>query len=218
MSGKPCRIVVLISGNGSNLQAILDAITTEQIPAEIVAVVSNKADAFGLQRARLAEIPTRILSFADYQDRDKYDQALMAAIDAFKPDLIVLAGFMRILTDDFVNHYLGKMINIHPSLLPRHKGLHTHRRVLQAGDREHGATVHFVTPELDSGPLILQGKTQVNTADTEQTLTQRVHDIEHHIYPQAVKWFATGRLSLSEHKVLLDQKPVDLEGLTYILQ
>lgn len=214
----PCRIVVLISGNGSNLQAIIDTIASEQIPADVVAVISNKADAYGLERARTAHIQTDILSYTDFQDREKYDQALMACIDKYKPDLIVLAGFMRILTDSFVNHYHGRLLNIHPSLLPRHKGLDTHRRVLEAGDEEHGATVHFVTPELDSGPIILQGKTRVRNSDTEQGLTQRIHAIEHKIYPQAIQWFAEGRLSLSENSVLLDQLPLDLEKNTYICQ
>ena len=208
MAQDRCRIVVLISGNGSNLQAIIDAIAAQQIAAEVVAVISNKADAYGLQRARTANIPTRVLNDADYNDREKYDQALMACIDGFEPDLIVLAGFMRILSDGFVQHYLGRLLNIHPSLLPRHKGLHTHRRVLEAGDQEHGATVHFVTPELDSGPIILQGKTLVQASDTEQQLARRVHEIEHRIYPQAVKWFAERRLSLVEHTVLFDQRPI----------
>lgn len=215
MDKTPCRIVVLISGNGSNLQAMIDAITAEQIPAEIVAVISNKADAFGLERANKANIPTKVLSYADYNDRQTYDQALMACIDAYQADLIVLAGFMRILTDDFVHHYLGRMFNIHPSLLPKYKGLDTHRRVLESGDQEHGATVHFVSPELDSGPIILQGKTSVMDTDTEPQLTQRIHEIEHKIYPQAVMWFAEGRLSLSDNTVLLDQQPITPQEQIY---
>lgn len=203
-----CRIVVLISGNGSNLQAIIDAIASKQIPAEMVSVISNKADAYGLERANKANISTAVLRYADFNDRGKYDQALMACIDAYQPDLIVLAGFMRILTDEFVNHYRGRMLNIHPSLLPKYKGLNTHRRVLESDDQEHGATVHFVTPELDSGPIILQGKTLVKDTDTEQQLAQRIHAIEHKIYPQAVMWFAEGRLSLSGNSVLLDQHPI----------
>jgi len=202
------RIVVLISGNGSNLQAIIDAIAKGQILAEIMAVISNQPEAYGLQRARSADIPSEVLSYADYNDREKYDQALMNCIDRYQPDLIVLAGFMRILSDGFVNHYLGRMINIHPSLLPKYKGLHTHRRVLQAGDSEHGATVHFVTPELDSGPVILQGKTSVQAMETEQQLTSRIHQIEHIIYPQTITWFAQGRLGLSSNSVLLDHQPI----------
>lgn len=214
MTTTPCRIVVLISGNGSNLQAIIDAIDAKQISAEVVAVVSNKADAFGLQRARSANIPTQVLSYTDFNDRQKYDQALMACIDQYQPQLIVLAGFMRILTDRFVNHYLGRMLNIHPSLLPKYKGLNTHQRVLETGDKEHGATVHFVTPELDSGPIVLQGKIPVLATDTEQQLAQRIHEIEHEIYPQAVKWFAEGRLKLSNNKVLLDRHPITLQEQT----
>lgn len=215
MARDRCRIVVLISGNGSNLQAIIDAIAAQQIAAEVVAVISNKADAYGLQRAQTVGIATRVVSNTDYQAREKYDLALMACIDEFNPDLIVLAGFMRILSNGFVEHYRGRLINIHPSLLPRHKGLHTHRRVLEAGDREHGATVHFVTPELDSGPVILQGKTPIHPADTEQGLAQRVHEIEHQIYPQAIKWFAAGHLSLAGHTVLFDQRPIKPEQQLY---
>lgn len=214
MTTTPCRIVVLISGNGSNLQAIIDAIDAKQISAEVVAVVSNKADALGLQRARSANIPTQVLSYTDFNDRQKYDQALMACIDQYQPQLIVLAGFMRILTDRFVNHYLGRMLNIHPSLLPKYKGLNTHQRVLETGDKEHGATVHFVIPELDSGPIVLQGKIPVLATDTEQQLAQRIHEIEHEIYPQAVKWFAEGRLKLSDNKVLLDLQPITLQEQT----
>jgi len=209
MATTPCRIVVLISGNGSNLQAIIDAIDSGQIPAEIVAVISNKADAYGLQRAHAADISTDILAYAGFTDREQYDQALMACIDKYQPDLIVLAGFMRILTDSFVNHYHGRMLNIHPSLLPKYKGLHTHRRVLEAGDKEHGATVHFVTAELDSGPIAVQGKIPVLETDTEQALAQRVHAIEHQIYPQAVMWFAQGRLRLTDNTVLFDQRPIN---------
>ena len=208
-SGNPCRIVVLISGNGSNLQAIIDAIGAGQIPAEIVAVVSDKADAYGLERAKKAGIPGEVLLYADYKDRQKYDQALIDLIDHYQADLIVLAGFMRILTDEFVNHYLGRMLNIHPSLLPKYKGLNTHQRVLEAGDREHGATVHFVTPELDSGPIILQSKITVQNGDNAPQLAQRIHEIEHQIYPQVISWFAEGRLCLSGNTVLLDQKAIN---------
>ncbi len=203
-----CRIVVLISGNGSNLQAIIDAIANKEIDGEIVAVISNRAEAYGLQRASAAGIPARVLAYSDYNDRQKYDQALMALIDQYEPDLVVLAGFMRILTDEFVNHYLGRMVNIHPSLLPKYKGLNTHQRVLQAGDSEHGATVHFVTPELDSGPVIVQEKLAVEKNETAEQLADRVHQIEHKIYPQAISWFAAGRLTLSDNKVLLDKQPL----------
>ncbi len=215
MSKTPCRIVVLISGNGSNLQAIIDAIGANTIPAEIVAVISNKAEAYGLQRAHAANIATAVLPYAEFNDRVKYDQALMTCIDQYQPDLIVLAGFMRILTAELVHHYLGKMLNVHPSLLPKYKGLNTHQQVLDAGDKEHGATVHFVTPELDSGPIALQGKIAVLETDSEPQLAQRVHEIEHQIYPQAIKWFAEGRLCLSENNVLLDQHPITEQEKIY---
>jgi len=211
----PCRIVVLISGNGSNLQAIIDAIANNQISAKIVAVISNKAGAYGLVRATKANIATQVLSASDFSDRQQYDQALMACVDAYHPDLIVLAGFMRILSDDFVHHYLGKMFNIHPSLLPKYKGLDTHRRVLASGDKEHGATVHFVIPALDSGPIILQGKMPVLATDTEQQLAERVHEIEHRIYPQAIGWFAEGRLILSDNQVLMDHHPIPPQQQIY---
>ncbi len=210
-----CRIVVLISGSGSNLQAIIDAIDTKQIPAEIVAVISNKAEAYGLQRAASANIATQVLPYAGFTDRQEYDQALMACINQYQPDLIILAGFMRILSNELVHHYPGRMLNIHPSLLPKYKGLNTHQRVLEAGEKEHGATVHFVTPELDSGPIILQGKIPILKTDNEQQLTQHIHKLEHQIYPQAVMWFAQGRLHLSGNTVLLDQHPITPQQQIY---
>lgn len=199
-----CDIVVLISGNGSNLQAIIDAISTGQLPARIAAVISNKAAAYGLQRASQAGIATEVLEYAGYADRDAYDRALMNCIDHYQPQLIVLAGFMRILSDGFVEHYTGRMLNIHPSLLPNYKGLNTHQRVLDAGEQEHGATVHFVTPELDSGPVVLQGVIQIAANENADTLADRVHSIEHLIYPKAIHWFATGRLGLHNNQVTLD--------------
>lgn len=205
----PCRIVVLISGNGSNLQAIIDAIASKEIAGEIVAVISNKTDAYGLERARKASIPAEVLLYSKYNDRAIYDQALMGLIDQYQADLVVLAGFMRILSDDFVNHYLGRMVNIHPSLLPKYKGLNTHRRVLEANETEHGATVHFVTPELDSGPIILQGKINISENDTEQGLAERIHQVEHQIYPHAIGWFTDGRLRLSNNHVLLDDQTLN---------
>ncbi len=200
-------IVVLLSGSGSNLQAIIDAAQAD-LPVEIRAVISNRADAYGLERARLAGIPTAVVDHTAHPGRDSYDQALMDVIDGYRPALVVLAGFMRILTDNFVNHYLGRMLNIHPSLLPRYKGLHTHRRCLEAGDTEHGATVHFVTPELDGGPIILQARVPVLPGDDEATLAARVLEQEHRIYPQAIRWFAEGRLRLTPDAVLLDDGPI----------
>lgn len=211
----PLRVVVLISGNGSNLQAIIDDINKYNVPAQIVAVISNKADAYGLTRARKADIPVEVIKHADYGTREAYDQALENKIDHYQAELVVLAGFMRILSDDFVNHYAGRMINIHPSLLPKYQGLNTHRRVLDAGDTEHGASVHFVTPKLDSGPLILQAKVPVLNGDSTNTLAHRVHDVEHKIYPQVVRWFAERHLSLQNDEVLFDLKPMTHEQKQY---
>ena len=205
---RPFSIVVLISGNGSNLQAIIDAIHGEELPARIVAVISNRADAFGLQRAQQANIPTEVIAATGIRSRDDYDSHLMACIDRYEPDLIVLAGFMRILSDRFVQHYLARMINIHPSLLPAYKGLDTHRRVLAAAEKEHGATVHYVTPELDSGPIIVQARIPVAENETEAELAQRVHQLEHKIYPYAVGLIAEGRLRLEHQTVMLDGKPI----------
>ena len=196
-------IVVLISGSGSNLQAIIDQAANE-LPVDIRAVISNQADAFGLQRAARAGIHTEILDHRDYDSREAYDSALQNLIDSFEPGLVVLAGFMRILTDDFVRHYEGCMFNIHPSLLPKYRGLHTHARAIEAGDGEHGATVHFVTPELDSGPVIIQARVAVHPDDTPDTLAARVLEQEHIIYPQAIRWFAEGRLELKDGVVYLD--------------
>ena len=183
-------LVVLISGSGSNLQAIIDAIATGQLEARIQAVISNQADAYGLQRARQAGINTHIIAHQDYPDREAFDQQLAAVIDSYQPDLVVLAGFMRILTPDFVRHYAGKMINIHPSLLPKYKGLHTHKRVLEAGDTEHGLTIHYVTVDLDSGPILTQVRVPVQADDTEQTLAARVLQQEHIAYPRVIQTLA----------------------------
>lgn len=184
------RLVVLISGNGSNLQAIIDDIDNNSLPAQIVAVISNKPDAYGLERAKKAGIEQQILSHKDFDSREHYDLALKELIDQYQPDLIILAGFMRILSNEFVHHYLNKMMNIHPSLLPKYKGLNTHQRVLDAGDKEHGCSVHFVTPELDDGPVILQAKITVDDNDTAESLAKKIHQQEHIIYPKAIRMFA----------------------------
>jgi len=205
---KSLSVVVLISGNGSNLQALIDAAGQDEYPARITAVISNCGDAYGLQRAQDAGIAQRVLSHQEYDDRDAYDQALMTLIDSFDPGLVVLAGFMRILTADFVEHYSGRLLNIHPSLLPKYKGLHTHQRVLDAGEIEHGASVHFVTLELDGGPLALQSPVPVLAGDTAEALATRVLEQEHIIYPQAVKWFAEGRLKLVDGVAMLDNKAI----------
>lgn len=190
----PIRLVVLISGNGSNLQAIIDSISKDKLPAKIVAVISNKADAYGLKRAEKAGIPHQVLPHTDFSERKLYDQALKQLIDQYQPDLVVLAGFMRILSDEFVEHYSHKMMNIHPSLLPKYRGLNTHQRALDAGDKEHGCSVHFVTPTLDDGPVILQAKVAIKEDDTVESLSARVHEQEHRIYPQAIRMFAENKL------------------------
>ena len=206
------RLAVLISGSGTNLQAIIDAIQAGELQAEVAVVLSNSTTAGGLQRAIQAGIPTLTLDHRSYPDRHSFDQAMIAELDRFQPDSLVLAGFMRILTTDFVRHYHGRLINIHPSLLPRYKGLHTHRRALEAGDSEHGCTVHFVTEELDGGPAIARARVPVLVNDDEETLSKRVQAREHDLYPRVLGWRATGRLTLGPQGVLLDDKPITAEG------
>ncbi len=198
------NIVVLISGNGSNLQAIIDACKQKKINGTIRAVFSNKADAFGLERAREANIPAHALLASQFASREAFDRELMQEIDAYAPDIVVLAGYMRILSPGFVAHYAGRLINIHPSLLPKYPGLHTHRQVLENGDDVHGTTVHFVTDELDGGPVILQAQVPVFEGDTEEDVTARVQTQEHAIYPLVVSWFVDGRLAMQENKAWLD--------------
>lgn len=180
------KFIVLISGNGSNLQAIIDAIQKGKIKAEISLVISNKADAYGLERAKKANVPWKVISAKEFQNREDYDLHLQKVIDQYQPDLIVLAGFMRILTEGFVKHFTGKLINIHPSLLPKYKGLNTHARVLASGDHIHGITVHYVTADLDSGPIIKQAEITVSKNDTVETLEARIHKLEHQIYPEVI--------------------------------
>ncbi len=189
------NIVILISGRGSNMEAIVRAFKREKWSARLCAVISNRADAAGLAFAEKEGIPTRVVPHKDYPDRDSYDAALQKAIDEYRPDLVVLAGFMRILTDGFVNHYTGRMINIHPSLLPSFRGLHTHRQAIEAGVRVHGATVHFVTPELDGGPIIAQAVVPVLPGDDENSLADRVLEQEHRLYPRVIGWFVEGKLA-----------------------
>ncbi len=188
------NIVILISGRGSNMQALVRAAREENWPARIQAVISNRSDAAGLDFAREQGIPVQAICHGDYATREAFDLALQEAIDQYAPDLLVLAGFMRILTPAFIAHYAGRMLNIHPSLLPNFPGLHTHRRALEAGVALHGATVHFVTNELDHGPQVLQAEVPVLQGDTEESLAQRVLEQEHIIYPRAVRWFMEGRL------------------------
>lgn len=206
-----CRILVLISGNGSNLQAIMDA-CDDNLRAEIVGVISNKPDAYGLVRAHHCEIDASCVIAHKAETRAEYDERLQQKIDEYQPDLIVLAGFMRILGDALVSRYLGKMINIHPSLLPKYPGLDTHNRVLEAKDKEHGASVHFVIPELDAGPVILQAKVPVYKGDDAEQLALRVHEQEHAIYPLVVKWFSHGRLEMKGNTAHLDGQDVGPHG------
>jgi phosphoribosylglycinamide formyltransferase-1 len=198
MTKQRVPLVVLVSGSGSNLQAIIDATSNPDYPAEIVAVISNIEGVKGLERAKKASIPTAVLDHQNFPDRESYDFALHELIDSYHPEIIVLAGFMRILTDEFVNTYLGKMLNIHPSLLPKYKGLNTHQKAIDAGDERHGATVHFVTPDLDSGPLIIQAEVPVLANDTSESLAARVLEKEHQIYPLAIEWLASGRISMTD--------------------
>ena len=201
-------IVVLISGNGSNLQAIIDAANRGELPAVIRAVISNRPQAFGLERARRAGIPTTVIDHRRFADRESFDAALQAAIDGYHPALVVLAGFMRILTPAFVRHYLGRMLNVHPSLLPAFRGLDTHRRALAAGASEHGLSIHFVTDELDGGPVIVQQKIPILAGDDADALAARVQVAEHRLYPRVIRWFAEGRLRLRDHQAVFDGAPL----------
>jgi phosphoribosylglycinamide formyltransferase-1 len=205
---RPFSLVVLISGRGSNLKAILDAIRAGELPAVVRAVISNRADAAGLEHARREGIDILALEATDYPDRHDYDRALKGLIDSFDPDLVVLAGFMRILTPGFVHHYQGRLVNIHPSLLPEFRGLRTHQRALEAAVREHGASVHFVTEELDGGPVIVQIRVPVLDSDTADTLAERVLRQEHRLYPLALRWLAQGRVCFDGEQVLFDGQPL----------
>ena len=198
------NIVVLISGNGSNLQALIDACHEGRIRARISAVFSNKSDAYGLERAAHDNIPAHYLDPKAFADRDAFDLALMHEIDNYHPDLVVLAGYMRILSPRFVQHYNGRMINIHPSLLPKYPGLHTHQQALNNGDEEHGTSVHFVTDELDGGPVVLQAKVPIFEQDSEDEIIERVQVQEHAIYPLVVSWFVEGRLTTKDDAAWLD--------------
>lgn len=203
---KPLRVLVLISGSGSNLQALIDGIASGALPIEIVAVISNRPEVMGLARASKAGIPTLVLDHKNYASREAFDVELMHTIDAYTPDLVVLAGFMRILTPAFTEHYLGRMLNIHPSLLPKFQGLHTHQRAIDAGESHHGVSVHFVTAELDGGPVVIQARVPVLPGDDAGLLAKRVQKQEHVIYPMAVKWFADGKLKMVDGKAMLNDE------------
>ena len=209
------KLVVLISGNGSNLQSILDACESGRINGSVAAVFSNKASAYGLTRAQQASVPAHALSVQDFADRDAFDRQLMQQIDAYAPDLVVLAGYMRIMSPAFVAHYHDRLLNIHPSLLPKYPGLHTHRQALANGDAEHGTSVHFVTDELDGGPIILQARVPVFADDDEAEISARVQHQEHAIYPLVISWFVEGRLQMRAGKAWLDGEPLPPEGYAH---
>ncbi len=203
------NIVVLISGNGSNLQAIINAINENRLHARISAVFSNRPDVAGLARAQTAGIKAQCIDHQLFENREAFDQQMIQAIEPHKPDLIILAGFMRILSDVFVHHYTGRMLNIHPSLLPEFRGLNTHQRALDAGVTQHGVSIHYVSNELDGGPVVLQAVVDVSADDTSESLQQKIHQQEHIIYPMVIEWAAQGRLKLLEQQVYLDQQPLE---------
>jgi phosphoribosylglycinamide formyltransferase 1 len=204
----PLAVVVLISGRGSNLQSIIDGMRNGDLAVDLRGVISNCPQASGLERASRAGIPTRVVDHRAFQGRGEFERALRHGIDLHEPDLLVLAGFMRVLGADFVRHYAGRMINIHPSLLPAYRGLHTHERVLAAGDRKHGASVHFVTPELDGGPVIAQIEVPVLAGDDATALADRVLQQEHRLLPTVISWLAAGRVRLVRERVLFDGVPL----------
>ena len=208
------NIVVLISGSGSNLQAILDATANDQ-HCRVVGVLSNKESAFGIERAKKAGVETAVIDHTRFESRLDFDRALIQQIDVWKADLVVLAGFMRILTDEFVQHFRGRLLNIHPSLLPKYEGTNTHQRALDAGESEHGCTVHFVSEELDGGAAIIQAATLIEQGDTVDSLIKKVHQLEHQIYPIAVSWFASERITLENNRVYLDGSPLADTGYLY---
>ncbi len=203
------NIVILISGRGSNMEALIAARDAGNLPVNIAAVISNRPDAKGLETAAKSGITTHYIDHKAFAGREAFDAALAECIDGFAPDLVVLAGFMRILSEGFVRHYEGRLMNIHPSLLPSFPGLHTHQRALDEGVRIHGCTVHFVTPTLDHGPVIIQAAVPVLDSDSEETLSARVLRQEHQVYPQAVRWFAEGKLTLDKGRVRLSAELAD---------
>lgn len=198
------RILVLASGSGTNFQALIDASRERDFPGQIVALGCNNPKAFALERAGLANIETFVVDHKKFGTREEFDAALLAHILRYNPDLIVLAGFMRILTTDFVRAFRGKLVNIHPSLLPKYTGLNTHQRALEAGDRTHGVSIHFVTEELDGGPVIAQAEVSVAEGDTGETLAEKVQQKEHLLYPIVIRWFCEGRIQLGQNQVLFD--------------
>lgn len=206
-------MVILVSGRGSNLQALINAVRNGKLPAEILAVISNESSAPAVARARTAGIPVHVINHRHYPSREEFDRALMQKIDTYQPRLVVLAGFMRILSDVFIDHYHGRLMNIHPSLLPAFPGLNTHARVLTGGAKSHGASVHFVTHEVDGGPVIIQASVPVLPDDTPEILAERVLAEEHRIYPLAIEWFLDNRLLIDQGRVLLDGQRRPEQGL-----
>lgn len=204
-----CKTAILISGSGTNLQAFIDAVSDGRLNLDLTVVFSNNADAFGLQRATQAGIPIACVRHTDFPDRESFDAAVIADLDRFAPDLLLLAGFMRILSPVFVARYAGKILNIHPALLPLYPGLNTHQRVIDAGDDYHGSTVHFVTEKLDGGPRILQGRLAVRRGESADELAARVQAVEHQIYPEAADWVGSGRVELRNGQIWMDSKLVD---------
>ncbi len=215
MTASSPGLVVLISGGGTNLQAIIDAIACKRLQANLVAVISNRPEAFGLQRAIDAGAEAVCIDHRHYADRQTFDLALAERIKSYSPALVILAGFMRILTPDFVRQFEGKLLNIHPSLLPKYAGLHTHRRALEAGDSVHGATVHFVTEELDGGPGIVQAQVPILPDDTEASLARRVLEVEHQIYPAAIQWCLDGDVLLRQGIGICHNKPLARSGILW---
>ena len=209
------KLAVLISGSGSNLQAFIDACAGNALDAEIAVVLSNKADAQGLVRAAEAGIPTRVIPHGDYESREAFDAAMVNALASFEPELVILAGFMRILTPVFISAWRGRLLNIHPSLLPKYPGLNTHQRAMEAGDSHTGATVHFVTEELDGGPPVLHARVAIAPGDSAQQLAAKVQLREHVIYPQVAAWFCAGRLALEGDVALLDGARLPAGGLDF---
>ena len=206
MSGT-LKVGVIISGGGSNLQALIDAAAATDLPAEITLVISNNAEAFGLDRARKAGIATKVIDHRTYPDRDTFDRDLTKALEEAGCELVCLAGFLRVLTDEFVNHWRDRMINIHPSLLPKYKGLHTHKRAIEAGEDYHGCTVHYVRPDLDTGPLLLQARVPVLDGDTPEQLAGRVLEQEHVIYPEALRKIARGEITVDGETPMVNGVP-----------
>jgi phosphoribosylglycinamide formyltransferase 1 len=209
------RLAILLSGSGSNLQALIDAINNGMIGADIAVVISNKPEALGLKRADNAGIKNTVIDNLQFPNRENFDKALCREIQAYKPDLVILAGFMRILTSKFVEYFNGRILNIHPSLLPKYPGLHSHQKAIDAGDLSAGATVHFVTSTLDGGASIIQAEVPIYQNDTPEVLAARVLIKEHEIYPLAVQWFCAGRLSLADGKAYLDSVALPKNGLTF---